>query len=387
MSHGMLARRALPGAGVVLLVACPHAGWAAPVPARLDDTGMTQCAVFDDAQQEWVLSTRCKGTGQDPVYGRDARAPSDKDGRAGFSFVKIGDDGELLPRRALSWRCVLDDVTGLMWEVKTADGSLFDYRNLFTNVGDGRSNNTSSYVAAVNAVGLCGADDWRLPSRGEMESLLDYSHASFSPMIDADWFPNTLGALHWTSTSSEVNGGGAGYWWAVNFFAGNTLWRNGEFDRDPVRLVRGGVAAPPKRWKVHGTAGDEVLDKQTRLIWRRCAEGRTWTGTTCAGSGTVFLDGIDAVAQALAERARTGQPWRAPNIKELSTLVDTDANFPAIDQAAFPAFESDLYHTGTFWAQNPVYSWRVSFARGEVTTDFSGGRLLLVRDASASAPD
>jgi len=68
-------------------------------------------------------------------------------------------------------------------------------------------------------------------------------------------------------------------------------------------------------------------------------------------------------------------------IEELSTLVDTDVNFPAIDLMIFPAFESDLYHTGTAWTQNPVYSWRVSFSQGEVIRDFSGGRLLLVRDA------
>jgi hypothetical protein len=383
MSNDKLARLVLLGTGVALQTVCPHASWAAPVPARLDDTGMTQCAVYDDAQQEWVLTSRCKGTGQDPVYGRDARDPSGKNGRAGFSFTKIDANGDALPRRALSWRCVFDDVTQLMWEVKTADGSLFDYRNRYTNVGDGSSGDGSGYVAAVNAVGLCGANDWRLPSRGELESLLDYSHASFSPMVDPDWFPNTLGALHWTSTSAEVNGGASGYWWAVNFFAGDALWRNGAYDSDPVRLVRGGVPAPAKRWKIRGAQGDEVLDEQTHLVWRRCAEGRTWTGTTCSGSGTVFLTGTDAMARALAERKRTGQPWRAPNIKELSTLVDADVNFPAIDQAAFPAFESDQYHSGTFWTQNPVYSWRVSFARGEVATDFSGGRLLLVRDAGS----
>ena len=106
-----------------------------------------------------------------------------------------------------------------------------------------------------------------------------------------------------------------------------------------------------------------------------------WTGTTCSGSGTVFLTALEATDHALAEAARTGKPWRAPNIKELSTLVDTDINFPAIEQAAFPAFETDRYHTGTVWTQNPVYSWRVDFSRGEVALDFWGGRLLLVRDA------
>jgi hypothetical protein len=381
MSKAILLRPAFHARmGAALLVASMTCVRAAALPSALDDTGMTQCAVFDDEQERWVFTSRCQGTGQDPVYGRDATHPFDKDGRAGFSFLKIGQDGEKLPREALSWRCVMDRTTGLEWEVKSADGSLFDYRNVYTNIGDGRSGDTSSFVTAVNAVGLCGANDWRLPSRRELESLLDYSRASFSPMVDTDWFPNTLGAMHWTSTSSKVNGGGAGYWWAVNFFAGNSLWRGGQYDSDPVRLVRAGDTVPAKRWKIREGNDGEVLDQRTRLVWRRCAEGRAWTGTTCSGSGTVFLAGTDATEYALAEAARTGKAWRVPNVKELSSLVDTHANYPSIDQDIFPSFEVDRYHTGTFWMPNPVYSWRVSFADGGVTTDFWGGRLLLVRD-------
>jgi hypothetical protein len=369
---------------VVLLGACLAPAHAASRLSALDDTGMTQCAVWDPAQERWKFTSHCDGIGQDPSYGRDASDPSNKDGRAGFSFEKIGENGETLPRKALAWRCVVDRTTGLEWEVKTADGSLFDYRNRYTHIGDGRSGDTSSYVTTVNAVGLCGANDWRLPSRGELESLLDYSRAGFSAMVDPDWFPNTLGDMHWTSSSSKVNGGGPGYWWAVNFLAGNSLWRGGEYDADSVRLVRGGVVAPARRWKIRKAEDGEVLDQRTHLVWRRCAEGRGWSGTTCTGPGTVFLEGTDATDHALAEAARTGKPWRVPNVKELSSLVDMHRNYPPIDPDIFPAFEVDSYHTGTFWMQNPVYDWRVLFADGQVTTDFWGGRLLLVRDAPAN---
>jgi Protein of unknown function (DUF1566) len=375
------ARLVLHAAAAALLASRTGPALAAPTASALNDTGMTQCAVFDDAQDRWAFTSLCEGTGQDGAYGRDVTHPTNRNGRAGFSFVKIDESGQELPRDALRWRCVLDRTTGLMWEVKEADGGLFDYRNLYTNIGDGRSGDASHFVDTVNALGLCGANDWRLPSRPQLESLLDYSRAGFSPMVDPQWFPNSLGALHWTSTSSKINGGGAGYWWAVNFLTGKSMWRGGRYDADPVRLVRAGYAIPGKRWKIAGTDGSEVLDTHTRLIWRRCAEGRQWTGAACSGTGSDALTGIDAAEHALAESARTGQPWRLPNVKELSSLVDTKFNFPSIDGAIFPAFEVAVFHTGTFWAGNPVYTWRVWFDRGEVTTDFWGGKMLLVRDA------
>ena len=68
-------------------------------------------------------------------------------------------------------------------------------------------------------------------------------------------------------------------------------------------------------------------------------------------------------------------------MKELSSLADTDLRYPAVDRRAFPGFQSGVFHTGTHWSGNPVYSWRVSFDEGLVGVDFWGGKLLLVRDA------
>src|SRR4051812_10374293 len=100
MFKATLARLALHG-GAAALAAFMSPAQAGTV-SRLNDTGMTQCAVWDDTQQEWIFTTHCKGTGQDPEYGRDAAGLPDDDGRAGFSFVKIGENGEMLPRTALT---------------------------------------------------------------------------------------------------------------------------------------------------------------------------------------------------------------------------------------------------------------------------------------------
>jgi len=344
----------------------------------LNDTGVTQCVVYDEVQQRYVFTAKCTGTGQDGEFGRDVTLPANGNGHAGFAFEKIGASGEVLPRSAAHWSCVRDKVTGAMWEVKTTDGSLRDVTRRFTNLGNGQTSDTSGYVAAVNATGLCGATDWRLPTYREIHSLIDYSVAEGGPMIDAAWFPNSASDYHWTSTSAAVNGGGPSYKWAVNHYGGDSLWYSGEYGEFAVRLVRLGKAIPTNRWVVNGA---EVKDKSTSLVWRRCAEGHVWTGSTCSGTATGFLTAFDAAEHAIAQAQSTGKAWRVPNPKELASLVDTRVNRPTIDTAAFPGFYTDIYHTGTHWTENPVYTWRVWFAEGKVMLDFWGGRLLLVRDA------
>ncbi|MFZ5549526.1 MAG: DUF1566 domain-containing protein [Pseudomonadota bacterium] len=363
--------------GLCVLAAAVPAQAASSAKPRLNDTGLTQCVVFDPDLGH-VFTPECAGTGHDGEFGRDAVKRRNRDGHAGFSFEKIGPSGEPLPASAPIWSCVRDLVTGAMWEVKTSDGGPRDASQLFTNQGNGQPNDASGYVAAVNAAQLCGASDWRLPTRREAESLLDFSVPEGGPLIDTGWFPHSAGALHWTSTSAEVNGGSAAYRWVVNFYAGGAIWYGGQFGEFAVRLVRDGTKLPARRWVAEGA---EVKDKSTGLVWRRCAEGQAWTGSTCSGTPATFLTVGDAVERAKAQAAATGQGWRAPNVKELSSLVDTRTRFPAIDRTVFPGFQTESYHTATHWTENRVYSWRISFAEGVMARDFWGGKLLLVRDA------
>ena len=78
--------------------------------------------------------------------------------------------------------------------------------------------------------------------------------------------------------------------------------------------------------------GADVLDRATRLLWRRCSVGLTWSRTAgCIGERT-SLSFDDASASA----RRAGRPWRLPTYEELAGLIDRDCGAPAIDTAAFP---------------------------------------------------
>lgn len=154
--------------------------------------------------------------------------------------------------------------TGLMWEVKTTAGDLRDMGHRYSwynssGVNDGGDaglsnaggpggtpfcvNNTEcdteKYVAAVNAAGLCGYTDWRLPDEEDLRSIVDFSVPASGPTrnIEADYFPNTFPGFYWSSSSSAGDGSKA---WIINFNSGANQPVNKSSD-NKVRLVRGGL--------------------------------------------------------------------------------------------------------------------------------------------------
>ena len=129
--------------------------------------------------------------------------------------------------------CVKDNVTGLMWEGKTASGTRAG-SNTYTNYGDGRAGDASAYVAAVNAQGLCGFNDWRLPTVDELQSIVDYSKPYPGPTINSTWFPNMASSHYW---SSSPVAGSISDSWGVHFGHGLVISYT-RSNPHQVRLVR-----------------------------------------------------------------------------------------------------------------------------------------------------
>jgi len=241
---------------------------------RLNDSGQTTCydatastgtvaSATPDPETAGFNEQDCtRGAAAADALGRMAKVGAST--APGRDYTKIANDGSELPASATlgtgpgDWACTRDNVTGLIWEVKTTSGlRSVDGRYVWydTNPAVNGGNpgteassgcgstlpncNTSAYRDAINALTgparLCGAADWRMPSRAELTSLLHFGVSV--PAIDGTWFPNTVGVSYWSGTSVATVPNEA---WRVGFQTGliSNVAKNA---LQPVRLVRGGL--------------------------------------------------------------------------------------------------------------------------------------------------
>lgn len=206
-----------------------------------NDTGITWGGNYPSGNNADCTSNIA--VAQDCSQGRDATHNDDSDGHAGFSFTKLDINGNSLPTDAATWNCVRDNVTGLVWEIKTDDGGIHDKDNTYRWGGKtalGTGDPTSYYsdwdslVDGSNSEGLCGYRDWRVPTVEELAGLADYGRNN--PAIDTAFFPNTQASGFWSASPFS---GFSGLAWYVYFSSGRADYSNRWYFKI-VRLVRSG---------------------------------------------------------------------------------------------------------------------------------------------------
>ncbi|MFC3679255.1 Lcl C-terminal domain-containing protein [Bacterioplanoides pacificum] len=237
----------------------------------------------------------CHPQHQDCGAGRDATHNDNSDGYAGFSFTRLNHLGEEVADAAQPWSCVRDNVTGLVWEVKTdhvqpqqrqltdkrwiysyydqqfvdadgsdgplngplggSDGIFAGYADRGINSGGDHCGNSQKictsqqYVQDINALKLCGFSDWRLPRFVELYSLKILQQQAAE--IDTDYFPHTQqryltsdfslapkGNGQSDSHGQDVIVAGSHGLLTVSFNGAEQSWKSRHYGS--LRLVRGG---------------------------------------------------------------------------------------------------------------------------------------------------
>ena len=144
-------------------------------------------------------------------------------------FTKLDDQGKVLAADAPRWAMVRDNRTGLIWEVKTRDGSVHDMGNTYDWKGA-----HEDFIEELNRSRFGGFTDWRLPTSDELRSI---RVKGAEPYINLDFFPNTAPTSY---MSWRKCGNGDIYNERVKF--GKV--RNSKKNR-VVRAVRGDI--PPEK--------------------------------------------------------------------------------------------------------------------------------------------
>lgn len=231
---------------------------------------------------------------------------------------------------------VIDNLTGLMWQRTCTPGQ-------------GRFAWSEAQEYCANLV-YGGYSDWRLPSRIELVSLVDFT-VGF-PAMDTNVFPDPPNTSYWTSTQqSSIGHKQDPQAYRVQFTDGGTL-RYMVNVASQARCVRLGYLDPEsERYAVqNGT----VVDTWRNLTWEQTASTTKFEWAQAqVHCGNLQLD---------------GGGWRVPSMKELQTLVDDTASTPQLDPTAFPNAPIDAYWTSSRYADKSTDAWWEPARWGEMET-------------------
>ena len=277
--------------------------------STLPDTGQTTC--YDTSGT--VIS--CTGTGQDGEYSINPMSFTDNGGGT-----------------------VTDNVTGLMWQQED-DNQTYNWYEA-SGTYDAIYNPGSTDVCG--SLSLAGYSDWRLPSKKELMSIVNYG--TYQPAIDTTYFPN-ITSLYWSSTTK-----GTPFAWLVYFNSGYAYYYNNITNYLYVRCVRDGQY-PTQSFTDNGNG--TVTDNNTGLMWQAKDDNttRTWEQALAYCEGFSFAGYSD---------------WRLPNVKELESITDDTTYNPAIDTTYFPNTDASFYWSSTTVANYTSRSWLVYFSDGHV---------------------
>ena len=287
-----------------------------------------------------------KDTGQTGDYAITVGEDSDTTINAPV-LIKMDAQGLYLADSATAWAMVYDTASGLIWEVKTDDGSIRD-RDYVYDFSDAQA----VYIAGLNAADFGGLTGWRLPTVRELMTLVHRDR--MDPASDSAYFPLTAADGYWTSTANSVYTYEA---WQVDFATGAV----GSENKTVTYRVRAVYGTKRSQHGFVDNSDGTVTDTKTGLMWQQSDSGSAvnWNAAIYECE-TATLAGFE--------------DWRLPTVNELQTLANYTLSGPAADTAFLPSTISGAYASSTSNADDGAQAWAVDFSDGSVAgSDKTGG--------------
>ncbi|MCB2182422.1 MAG: DUF1566 domain-containing protein [Desulfobulbaceae bacterium] len=302
-------------------------------------TGQKKC--YDRAGRE----ISCGGTGQDATVQSGIAWPSDR-----FQV----EDGK-----------VLDQLTGLIW---TQDANPSGFPVTWQEALD--------RINEMNGEHVLDRNDWRLPNRRELHSLMSYQSKKPS-LPQGHPFRNYFLGWYWTSTSAAINPSYAWYvhlegarmfygrkrenylFWPVCGKGNGTLAATGQLgcfnqmgeDIECRQSFQDGELRIGRKWPQTRFIDKDgiVLDRLTNLSWLKKAN--------ITPEPVDWQTALDMVARLRKEKFLGMGGWRLPTINELESLTDCSQFGPALParhpfeavQETYWSSTTSFYETDWAW--------------------------------------
>lgn len=286
----------------------------------------------DGATDAETVDASVDGNAEETCAGRDSACPP-----PGYATWPMPNPNTLpLPNPSayqIDGALAFDQVTRLEWHKHAAVDSM----------------TWSDAIAYCTSLKVSGGG-WRLPSRIELISLIDFTRI---PTIDLVFHGSTTSNDYfWSSTPASA---GPEFAYSVYFGAGFTAYGNINHPTARVRCVRGGGPGAPIRFMLEA---DTVFDLNTRLHWQRARSPIPMTHQAA----------VD-YCQMLALSGVRG--WRLPTSKEIQTTVlEGQGTGPVVDGQIFMETPNEKFWTSSS-RSNPNVEAAIHFNMRDGTTEES----------------
>ena len=237
---------------------------------------------------------------------------------------------------------VSDSMLGLEWV------SNFPGPQIYANAND-----------HCNSLDFDGKQDWRLPTRFELMSIVDYGR--FDPVVDTTLFAAPTGTYRsfWTRNLHASSGQDH---WVVNSQDGAAVSR-ADLLQAQTRCVRGQIRLSTF---TELTGCSIVFDSRTGLGWQKWPSAQTFGWS-------------DAILYCENSQQDGFSDWRLPNVKELQTIIDHTMLNPAVDPNAFPGTPAERFWTSSPFVGDPSHAWAVDFWDGAAANNSASSTPFRVR--------